>query len=157
MEKRKLKVLFVCLGNICRSPMAEGILRSKIGNRNIEIDSAGTSHFHIGEEPDHRAVHTLRKKKIDISNLRARRFDVEDFEAFDLIFAMDTQNREKILQLAQNEEHHKRVSLMLDLTFPGQDREVPDPYFGGGEGFEQVFHLLNDATQALIEKYDYGQ
>ncbi len=142
----------VCLGNICRSPMAEGILRHKTQSRTpaFEIDSAGTSRFHTGEAPDKRAIEKMRKYGIDISGLRARQFVKEDFERFDLILAMDENNYADILQLARHPEDAQKVKLILDYAFPEQRMSVPDPYYGGDSGFENVYSLLDKACDQVI-------
>ena len=144
------KVLMVCLGNICRSPLAEGILRSKCDT--LIVDSAGTASYHVGEPPDHRAINVARKNGIDISNLRARQFSINDFEEFDFIFAMDTNNYKDIINLTKSNEHKKKVFLILD-KLNQSNQNVPDPYYGGDEGFNKVFNLLKKACNAIIEKY----
>lgn len=149
-----MKILFVCLGNICRSPMAEGIMRSKIGNRDIVVDSAGTSAFHAGDKPDHRAVQTNKKHNIDISKLVARTFVVEDFDRFDKIYAMDLNNRRDILELARNQADRDKVKLLLDEVNPGAEQPVADPYYGSGNGFETLFKMLDNATNIIIQKFD---
>lgn len=144
----------VCLGNICRSPMAEGILRTKIlatGKKAI-VDSAGTSNYHVGENPDYRAIVTLRNKNIDISGLAGRQFSVSDFDEFDFIYAMDSSNYKNILALARNENDKAKVDLIMNLVEPGSNRSVPDPYFGEHDGFEQVYKMLDAATEKIIEK-----
>jgi protein-tyrosine phosphatase len=151
-----MKIIMVCLGNICRSPMAEGILRHKTGDFAIEIDSAGTSNYHEGEGPDPRAVKTLRKKGIDISHLHARQFEVADFDRFDQIYAMDKSNYQNIIKLARNQADVEKVSLFVNELYPGSDGEVPDPYFGGPDGFEQVFELLDETTDRIVEKLKHG-
>jgi protein-tyrosine phosphatase len=146
----------VCLGNICRSPIAEGILRHKLRamkNEDVETDSAGTSNFHVGEEPDARMRITAKKNGMDISDLRARQFVQSDFDEFDLIYAMDNANKRDILSLARNDEDRAKVKLILDEIYPNENREVPDPYYGGEEGFQDVFDMLNDATDQIIAKY----
>lgn len=146
----------VCLGNICRSPVAEGILRHKLIEKNIqgiETDSAGTSAYHIGEAPDSRMLKAARQNGIDISDLRARQFISEDFGRFDLIFAMDTSNYDNIIALAGSEEEKAKVKLILDEFYPGEEMEVPDPYFGGDAGFQHVIDLLDEAIECIIEKY----
>lgn len=151
-----MKILMVCLGNICRSPMAEGILRDKLTARNIpaSVDSAGTGNYHIGEAPDERAISTARKNGVDISSLAARQFTAEDFDRFDFIFVMDTSNRRNVLSLATDEVHHRKVRLMLDVLYPGQDMEVPDPWFGNMEGFDHVFGLLDTACDEVVEEIE---
>jgi protein-tyrosine phosphatase len=149
------KILVVCLGNICRSPLAEGIMLKLISEKNlpIQIDSAGTSNFHAGEKPDTRTVLNAKKHGIDLSLLRARQFSKKDFDNFDAIYVMDKSNMTNVLALAKNKEHEQKVELFLNSLFPSQNMEVPDPYFGGEEGFEEVFNLVYSACEKLIEKY----
>ena len=137
--------------------MAEGILRSKIDGTDITVDSAGTSSYHEGENPDARAVKTLRKKGINIGNLVARQFLVEDFDRFDLIYTMDSSNYNNVLKLARNEQDREKVKMLVNELMPGSNAEVPDPYFGGDHGFEEVFKLLNDATDKLLERLENGK
>lgn len=146
----------VCLGNICRSPIAEGILRHKLRlmkNTDILTDSAGTSNFHTGEAPDTRMRMTAVRNGMDISDLRARQFCTDDFDDFDLIYAMDLNNKKDILSLARNDDDVKKVKLILDELYPGENREVPDPYYGGDDGFQDVFDMLDEATDQLIARY----
>jgi protein-tyrosine phosphatase len=147
-----MKILMVCLGNICRSPMAEGILRFKINERGlpVEVDSAGTGDYHIGESPDERAVETANLHGVDISTLAARQFTSNDFDVFDRIFVMDGNNRREVLKHARNEDDHGKVQLMLDLLYPGEEMEVPDPWFGNMEGFTRVFEMLDSACEQLV-------
>lgn len=149
-----MRILMVCLGNICRSPLAEGILKHKAGQRALPwtVDSAGTGHWHRGEMPDRRSIQVARQHGIDISNQRARQFQVADFEIFDLIFVMDGQNLRDVLRLAQHEEHRAKVELILNLDYPGQNRDVPDPYYDDN-GFEAVFQMLDAACDALIDRH----
>ena len=149
-----MKILMVCLGNICRSPMAEGIVRDRIeqSGLEVEIDSAGTSNYHIGEGPDKRAQANMRQNGHDISDLRARQFTREDFNRFDRIYVMDQSNYENVLQLAKSESDNQKVDLFLNLASPGSDSEVPDPYFGGDSGFQHVYELLSAAADQLIEE-----
>ena len=144
------KVLMVCLGNICRSPLAEGILQSKVTDIPIYVDSAGTAGYHIGNPPDPRSIAVARKNLIDISRQRCRKFEVADFEEFDLIYVMDRSNLADILHLAPNEVARKKVSLLLDLL-PGSESEVPDPYYGGVDGFHHVFDLISRACDKFCE------
>jgi len=142
----------VCLGNICRSPLAEGILKSKIDASKVFVDSAGTGHWHIGEEPDKRSVAVGKKYKIDITNQRGRQFSVTDFDDFDIIYVMDNSNKENVLALAENESHKEKVKLILDEIFPGENVDVPDPYFGGDAGFENVFKMLDEACDKIAKR-----
>lgn len=149
-----MKILMVCLGNICRSPMAEGIMRNKVekyGIGDVFIDSAGTSNYHIGEHPDNRAVKNLRSHDIDISTLSARQFEVNDFDRFDLIFAMDSSNYGDIISMARHESDRKKVSMILNMLNPESNQSVPDPYYGGIQGFENVFILLDEACEMIIK------
>lgn len=149
------RILVVCLGNICRSPLAEGVLlhlKEKY-QLNIIIDSAGTSNYHIGEAPDHRTIANAKKHKVDLSPLRARQFIQSDFDNFDRIFVMDKSNKRNVLSLARHEQDIEKVDLFLNLLHPGKDLEVPDPYYGGEEGFENVFNLVWNASEKLMEEY----
>lgn len=141
----------VCLGNICRSPLAEGILQSKVTDTPIYVDSAGTAGYHVGSAPDPRSIAVALKNRIDISRQRCRQFVVADFEEFDLIFAMDRSNLADILHLAPDETARQKVSLLLDLL-PGSESEVPDPYYGGVDGFDHVFDLINLACDQVCDK-----
>lgn len=149
---RTPRILFVCLGNICRSPMAEGIFRHKaLGmHLTVELDSCGTGGWHRGEAPDHRAQSCLSEHGIDISDLRARQFSVQDFERFDLIYTMDESNYMDIISLATNECQRAKVKLILEETHPGKNRSVPDPYFGGKEGFDEVYKMLDAVAEVVL-------
>jgi len=148
-----MKILMVCLGNICRSPLAEGIMKEKLKKHGMKgyVDSAGTASYHIGEAPDRRSQEIARKYGIDITDQRARPFKKSDFENFDLIFAMDRQNYHNIIRLAESEKDREKVEMVLNRLYPGKNLEVPDPYYDGKEGFEHVFKLL-DASCELIAK-----
>ncbi len=154
-----IKVLFVCLGNICRSAMAQGVLEHKVKEQNlsIKVDSAGTSNYHIGEQPDKRMIKKGLEYDIDISTQRARQFTVKDFDEFDYIFAMDKSNFDNINRLARNNQDKQRVKLFLDYSYPNQQKGVPDPYYGGEAGFEEVFQLLNHANDIFIKSITHEQ
>ena len=141
----------VCMGNICRSPMAEGIMRQKIYTYKLdaEVDSAGTISSHVGEAPDKRSIANGIKHNLNISNLCARQFKVKDFDDFDLIYVMDSGNYKNVIGLARNNADKKKVNLIMNELYPRTDIEVPDPYFGGDEGFEKVFHLLDLACENI--------
>jgi protein-tyrosine phosphatase len=143
------KILMVCLGNICRSPLAEGIMLKLISENNINmrVDSAGTSNYHIDEAPDKRTITNAAKHDVDLKSLRARQFKASDFEKFDKIYVMDNSNMANVLALAKNEEHKAKVDLLLNASNPGMNLEVPDPYFGGEQGFEDVFQMVYKACQ----------
>lgn len=143
----------VCLGNICRSPLAEGILESKISGLDIKVDSAGTGDWHVGEAPDKRSVAIALKHGIDISNQRARHFQAIDFELFDKIYVMDRSNLANVLALAPSSEARAKVSLILDEVYPDEHREVPDPYYGGNDGFQKVYDMLDKACDKIVEKW----
>lgn len=147
-----MKILMVCLGNICRSPLAEGIMRKKIEENGLPwiVDSAGTSSWHIGEPPDRRSVAIAKKYGIDISNQKGRQISHEDFADFDYIYAMDTSNFRNILKLAHSPEQEAKVKLILKETHPNEEKSVPDPYWDD-EGFENVYQLLQGACQKIIE------
>lgn len=147
-----MKILMVCLGNICRSPLAEGILKSKLPN-NYQIDSAGTSGFHSGEQPDKRSIEVALKYGIDISKQRSRQITNEDFEIFDKIFCMDKSNLKNVLSLTEIPKHREKVTLLLKEADPNTIfLEVPDPYYGGMNGFEKVYELLDTACEEIAKK-----
>lgn len=143
----------VCLGNICRSPMAEGILRTKADEYQLKItiDSAGTGGWHAGEHPDKRAVQSARKFGVDISKLVARQFSKNDFDKFDRIYVMDNSNYNDVIDLARTEDDRRKVFLLLNADEPDSNREVPDPYYGGVDGFDRTFLLMEKACEAIVE------
>jgi len=145
------KILMVCLGNICRSPLAEGIMRSKLSEDFI-VDSAGTGGWHAGEFPDKRSISTAKNRGLDITNQRARQFKKSDFDTFDHIFVMDNSNYKDVLALAPNEEAKSKVKLILNEIFPGENVDVPDPYYGGQDGFENVYNMLDQACEEIARK-----
>ena len=149
-----MNVLMVCLGNICRSPLAEGILKHKLKQRNIQtlVDSAGTGGYHIGALPDERSIEIAKKYGIDITDQRARKLRSLDFEEFDLIFAMDTYNFQDLRKLAREEELEK-IKLILNESHPIKNLSVSDPYYGGKDGFENVYQMLDLACDRIIENY----
>lgn len=147
----------VCLGNICRSPLAEGLLTSKVDSNQVLVDSAGTASYHIGEAPDLRTIKSARKHGLNISQLVGRQFKVEDFDKFDRIYVMDHSNLQNVLHQARNEEDRAKVDLILNEISAGSNQDVPDPYYGGDEGFEQVFRLLDAATNNIAEKLADGR
>ena len=149
-----MKILMVCLGNICRSPIADGLLRKKVKEQglDVEVDSAGTIALHQGKAPDSRMVETARKNGTDINFLRARQFKVDDFDNFDYIFSMDFSNKKNILSLARNEEDRNKVHMLLGDLTDQQEASVPDPYYGTQKDFDHVYNLVNHATDILIQK-----
>jgi len=149
-----MKILMVCLGNICRSPLAEGILLKKIQDQNLKlwVESAGTSGVHAGDAPDRRMQKTATLRGVDIGDLRAKKFKRKDFKKFDHIYVMDQDNYNNVVALATTEVDKSKVSLILNELNPGSNDPVPDPYYGGQDGFEKVFDLLDKATDHIIEK-----
>ena len=147
-----MKILMVCLGNICRSPLAEGILQHKVGDKHL-VDSAGTGDWHVGEQPDRRSIATAKKYGVDISDQRAMHFNPVFFDEFDLVFAMDKQNFIDLQKLARNEEEKAKVKLILQDGI-GEATNVPDPYYDNDDAFDHVYQLLDKATDGLIQKYN---
>ena len=146
------KVLMVCLGNICRSSLAEGILQSKVNSDAVFVDSAGTGNYHIGKKPYELSIDVAAKYGLDISNQKARQFVVKDFEEFDFIYAMDESNYEYIFSLTRSEKDAQKVKMILKETHPTENLSVPDPYYGGSEGFENVYKMLDEACELIAKK-----
>jgi protein-tyrosine phosphatase len=150
-----MKVLFVCMGNICRSPTAEGVFRRLVEERapdlDLEIDSAGTHDYHVGEPPDRRAIAAASRRGIDLGRLRARQVEDADFERFDLIVAMDQLNRATLLERSPA-SRHERIRLLMEFSGRSDIEDVPDPYYGGPVGFEQVLDLAEEAAAGLLEE-----
>ncbi|WP_275316076.1 low molecular weight protein-tyrosine-phosphatase [Tenacibaculum bernardetii] len=145
------KILMVCLGNICRSPLAEGILQSKLSSEFFKVDSAG---YHVGELPDERSIEVAKKYGIDITNQRSRKFVKSDFKGFDLIYAMDESNYHNILSIIDDNEDAQKVKMILNEQYPTENRNVPDPYYGGNQGFENVYKMLDKACEIIASKLE---
>ena len=145
-----MNILMVCLGNICRSPLAHGILEEKIRLANLawRVDSAGTSGWHNGERPDSRSIEVALQNNINIKSQSSRKFVVQDFDDFDLILAMDSSNYQDIVKLSRSDEDKAKVKLILNYSYPGENRAVPDPYYEGG--FDGVYHMLEKACEEII-------
>jgi protein-tyrosine phosphatase len=152
-KESKINILFVCMGNICRSPTAEGVFRHHVNERDLAdrilADSAGTHAYHIGEPPDRRATAAAERRGISLAGLRARRVSESDFEEFDYIVAMDEDNQQRLLEQAP-EEHRSKVRLFLSFASVAET-DVPDPYYGGAAGFERVLDLVEEASRGLLE------
>lgn len=149
-----MKILMVCLGNICRSPLAEGILKRKVKMNNLDwqVDSAGTGGWHVGALPDSRSIQVAKKNGIDITDQRARKFQTSDLDQFDLIFAMDSSNYQNIVRHSVSDDQKEKVQLIMNMVQPGMNESVPDPYWDDN-GFDQVFHMLEEACDQVIEKF----
>ncbi len=147
-----IKILMVCLGNICRSPLAEGILASKLPKEKFFVDSAGTGSWHIGRSPDERSIAVAKKNGLNINNQKGRQFKKSDFNTFDYIFVMDDSNYVDVIDLAQNEDQKSKVQLILNELFPNENVDVPDPYYGMTDGFDMVYKMLDEACEILAEK-----
>lgn len=153
-----MKILMVCLGNICRSPMAEGLMLSKIAKYklDIEVDSAGFASYHTGDAPDFRAVRVMKQHGIDISGQRSRLFRVSDFDNFDRIYVMDSGNFQDVKSAAKHSNHMLKVDFILNISNPGSNKPVPDPYYGGDQGFEETYQLLDSATELIALDFNNG-
>ena len=144
------RILMVCLGNICRSPLAHGILQSKLNDANFYVDSAGTAAYHIGKQPDYRSIKVAKNHGLEISSQSARQFEVSDFESFDYIYAMDNSNYTTITSLAKTNADIEKVKLFLEINTSIADKNVPDPYYGELSDFEYVYNLIDDTCIKLV-------
>jgi protein-tyrosine phosphatase len=147
-----VKILMVCLGNICRSPLAEGLLASKLPKNKFLVDSAGTGNYHSGKQPDQRSIATAKKNGLDISNQKARQFTSKDFDTFDYIYVMDGSNYDDVVVLAKTESQKQKVELILNDLFPGDNVDVPDPFYGLQNGFDMVYEMLDQTTDLIAKK-----
>ncbi|MFC4722150.1 low molecular weight protein-tyrosine-phosphatase [Geojedonia litorea] len=146
------KILMVCLGNICRSPLAHGILASKLPSDQFYVDSAGTANYHIGDPPDQRSIAVAKKHGLDISQQRGQQFRSSFFDEFDIIYAMDESNYDNIIKLARDKDDISKVRLILDEDESVKVKNVPDPYYGDRSGFEYVYNLLDQVCETVSQK-----
>ena len=149
-----MKILMVCLGNICRSPLAEGILAHKTWHLDLEVDSAGTAAYHVGQLPDFRSIEIAKEYNIDLSKQRARQFNRLDFDRFDIIYAMDTNNYAHLISLASNDDERNSIKLILNELNPNACESVPDPYYGGEHGFQIVYDMLDKACNKILSSIE---
>ncbi len=151
----RMKILMVCLGNICRSPLAEGILQAKAleAGLNWQVDSAGTNGYHTGEPPHELSIKVGKQKGINICNQRSRRFIAEDFENYDLIYAMAADVLDDIQRIAKNNFDTNKLSLFLEASYPGEERDVPDPWSGPEKDYHEVFEIIGRNCDSIIKKY----
>jgi len=145
-------ILMVCLGNICRSPLAHGILESMLPNAAFYVDSAGTANYHVGDSPDNRSISVAKSNGIDISRQQGRQFKISDFDTFDYIFVMDQSNFDNVIKLARHTSDIAKVKLILEVDDTINNKRVPDPYYGNDSDFEHVFHLLHNACDILAKQ-----
>ncbi|EAQ49333.1 MULTISPECIES: low molecular weight protein-tyrosine-phosphatase [Leeuwenhoekiella] len=148
----KTHILMVCLGNICRSPLAEGLLKSKLDAERFQVDSAGTGHWHVGSMPDSRSIAVAQKNGLDITDQRGMQFKPAFFDRYDHIFVMDNYNYEDVVAQATKDEDKAKVQLILDEIFPGERVDVPDPYNDSLRGFDRVYEMLDEATTKIAER-----
>ena len=157
MPDRPIRVLFVCLGNICRSPLAEGVFRKKVEEAGFEdrfeIDSAGTGQWHVGQQADARMRSTAKRRGVNLDNLTARQMDRNDLHQFDHIFAMDRSNLNDTLYLDPDGDHSTRVRLFREFDPEPDDYQVPDPYYGGPNGFDNVFDIVDRTAAAILDRF----
>ncbi|CAM1367146.1 low molecular weight protein-tyrosine-phosphatase [Tenacibaculum soleae] len=149
------KILMVCLGNICRSPLAEGILQSKLPIDFFKVSSAGTAGHHVGELPDVRSIEVAKKYGIDITKQRSRKFIKSDFKEFDLIFTMDQSNYNDVVSMTDDYKDIQKVKMILNELYPSENKNVPDPYYGGEQGFENVYKMLEESCEIIASKLNY--
>lgn len=147
-----MRILMVCLGNICRSPLAEGILKSKTQHLKIIIDSAGTAGYHVGKKPDARSIYIANKNNINIKEQKARQFNRSDFDNFDIIYAMDKNNYSHLIALAENEDERLKIRLILNEIIPGKYNSIPDPYYDNENGFQNVYNMLEKACEKITNQ-----
>jgi len=147
-----VKILMVCLGNICRSPLAEGILNEKLPSKSFVVDSAGTGNWHVDNSPDERSIAVAKKNGVDISHQKGKHFSKSFFEAYDYIYVMDNANYSDVIALAENEEQKNKVQLILNELFPGENVDVPDPYYGPSFGFDSVYKMLDETCEIIAKK-----
>ena len=148
-------ILMVCLGNICRSPLAHGVMQSKLSKENFYIDSAGTAAYHVGNPPDKRSILVAKQNGLDISAQSARQFKVSDFDTFDYIYAMDQSNYNNIISLARHSDDIEKVELFLEANPSVKNKDMPDPYYGGQNGFEHVYNLVNETCDILAKSLSH--
>jgi protein-tyrosine phosphatase len=148
-----MRILFVCLGNVCRSPLAEGILKDKLEKNNIsaKVESAGFESYHINEHPDKRAIKVAKKNGIDITDYSCRLFTTEDFDRFDRIYVMEAANFRDVKYFARNDDDLNKVRFLMSVI-SGKNEPIPDPYFGDEEGFDKTFEMLDKACEKIVEK-----
>lgn len=147
-----VKILMVCLGNICRSPLAEGILASKLPKDTFLVDSAGTGGWYIGRSPDERSIAVAKKNGLNISNQKGRQFKTSDFDTFDYIYVMDASNYNDVIALTKNQQQKDKIQLILNELFPAENVDVPDPYYGLPNGFNSVYQMLDEAAEVIAKK-----
>ena len=147
-----VKILMVCLGNICRSPLAEGILASKLPKDQFFVDSAGTGSWHIGHSPDKRSIAVAEHHNLSIAHQKGRQFNTKDFDTFDYIYVMDASNYDTVIEMAKNDTQKNKVQMILNELFPGENVDVPDPYYGLANGFENVYQMLDEACEVIAKK-----
>jgi protein-tyrosine phosphatase len=147
-----VKIVMVCLGNICRSPLAEGILASKLPKKKFIVDSAGTGDWHVGHAPDKRSIAVAKKHKISIENQKGRQFSASDFDNFDYIYVMDSSNYANVIALAKSQEQKNKVKMILNELFPNENVDVPDPYYGLPNGFDTVYQMLDEVCDVISKK-----